>query len=331
MNKILVTGGCGFIGRQVVEELINSDKKWDITVVDDLSNPESSSPKNKPFSKNVKFKQLDLSTIEGAQKAVKGQNFVIHLAAKIGGIGYFHKRPQLMINDNCKINACVMDAAADIGVKRFVYLSSSMVYEGSDLYPHEEKHIGETLPPKTAYGQSKLIGEWMLKAVAEEKGMEYSIAIPFNAYGPGEEPKIVNGDLEVGSAHVIPDLFYKVNKSKNGDVKILGDGTQTRCFTQVKDLAKGIVKLVTHPNAKNEAFNLGSSEETSVIDLVEMIWSISGKLGYPNIIKTDSFKHDVLKRVPSVIKAKKLLNFEVKVDLMDGLTEIWEWFKNKGI
>ena len=92
MNKILVTGGCGFIGRQVVEELINSDKKWDITVVDDLSNPESSSPKNKPFSKNVKFKQLDLSTIEGAQKAVKGQNFVRHLAAKIGGIGYFHKR-----------------------------------------------------------------------------------------------------------------------------------------------------------------------------------------------------------------------------------------------
>ena len=131
-----------------------------------------------------------------------------------------------------------MDAAAEVGVKRFVYLSSSMVYEGSDLYPHSEEHIGKTLPPKTAYGQSKLIGEWMLQAVAEENDMEYSIAIPFNAYGPGEEPKITGGDLEVGSAHVIPDLFYKVNKS-DGDVTILGEGNQTRCFTQVQDLARG--------------------------------------------------------------------------------------------
>ena len=103
MNKILVTGGCGFIGRQVVEQLLTRSPYWDITVVDDLSNPESLSPTMKPFSSEVTFKRLDLSTTEGAREAVKGQHFVIHLAAKIGGIGYFHKRPQLMINDNCKI------------------------------------------------------------------------------------------------------------------------------------------------------------------------------------------------------------------------------------
>tara|TARA_Y100000034_G_scaffold70374_1_gene84889 strand:- start:192 stop:1184 length:993 start_codon:yes stop_codon:yes gene_type:complete len=330
MNKILVTGGCGFIGRQVVEQLLTDDYYWDITVVDDLSNPESLSPTMKPFSNEVTFKRLDLSTTEGAREAVKNQEFVIHLAAKIGGIGYFHKRPQLMINDNCKINACVMDAAAEFGVKRFVYLSSSMVYEGSDLYPHKEIHIGKTLPPKTAYGQSKLIGEWMLKAVAEENDMEYSIAIPFNAYGPGEEPKITGGDLEVGSAHVIPDLFYKVNKS-DGDVTILGEGNQTRCFTQVQDLARGIVTLVTHPNAKNEAFNLGSSQETSVLELVDMIWDISGKDGKPNIIKTESFKHDVQKRVPSVQKAKDMLGFEVVRNLDEGLEEIWNWYKGLNI
>ena len=330
MNKILVTGGCGFIGRQVVEQLLTDDYYWDITVVDDLSNPESLSPTMKPFSSDVTFKRLDLSTTEGAREAVEGQNFVIHLAAKIGGIGYFHKRPQLMINDNCKINASVMDAAAEVGVKRFVYLSSSMVYEGSDLYPHSEEHIGKTLPPKTAYGQSKLIGEWMLKAVAEERGMEYSIAIPFNAYGPGEEPKITGGDLEVGSAHVIPDLFYKVNKSE-GDVTILGEGNQTRCFTQVQDLARGIVTLVTHPNAKNEAFNLGSSQETSVLELVDMIWNISGKDGKPNIIKTESFKHDVQKRVPSVQKAKDMLGFEVVRKLDEGLEEIWNWYRRLNI
>ena len=304
MNKILVTGGCGFIGRHIVDRLLQ-DGNWDVTVVDDLSNPESLSPTDKPFIKGITFKQLDLSTMGGARNALAGQDYVIHAAAKIGGIGHFHKKPQSMINDNSRINACVMDAASEVGVKRFVYISSSMVYEGSDLYPHEEGHIGETLPPKTAYGQSKLIGEWMLKAVSEEKGMEYSIAIPFNAYGPGEEPKIVDGELEVGSAHVIPDLFYKVNMSTNGSVRILGQGNQTRCFTQVKDLAKGIVTLVTHPEAKNESFNLGSDQETSVLELVNMIWDISGKKGKPNIIKTESFKHDVQKRVPSVKKAKK--------------------------
>ena len=330
MNKILVTGGCGFIGRQVVEQLLTDDYYWDITVADDLSNPESFGPVMKPFSSEIKFKQIDLSTRDGAIEAVKGQDFVIHLAAKIGGIGYFHKRPQLMINDNSKINACVMDAAAEVGVKRFVYLSSSMVYEGSDLYPHSEEHIGKTLPPKTAYGQSKLIGEWMLQAVAEENDMEYSIAIPFNAYGPGEEPKITGGDLEVGSAHVIPDLFYKVNKS-DGDVTILGEGNQTRCFTQVQDLARGIVTLVTHPNAKNEAFNLGSSQETSVLELVDMIWNISGKEGIPNIIKTESFKHDVQKRVPSVQKAKDMLGFEVVRKLDEGLEEIWNWYRGLNI
>ena len=331
MNNILVTGGCGFIGRNVVEQLLADDYYWNITVVDDLSNPESSSPIDKPFSSDVNFKRLDLSTMEGAREALKDQNFVIHLAAKIGGIGYFHKKPQLMINDNCKINACVMDAAAEVGVDRFVYLSSSMVYEGSDLYPHKEEHIGKTLPPKTAYGQSKLIGEWMLKAVAEENDMEYSIAIPFNAYGPGEEPKVMGGELEVGSAHVIPDLFYKVNNSINGDVTILGEGNQTRCFTQVEDLARGIVTLVTHPNAKNEAFNLGSSQETSVLELVDMIWDISGKEGKPNIIKTESFKHDVQKRVPSVHKAKDLLGFEVFKKLDKGLEEIWDWYRNLSI
>ena len=327
MNNILVTGGCGFIGRNVVEQLLADDYYWNITVVDDLSNPESSSPTNRPFSSKVVFKQLDLSTTEGAEEALKNQDFVIHLAAKIGGIGYFHKRPQLMINDNCKINASVMDAAAKVGVKRFVYLSSSMVYEGSDLYPHSEEHIGKTLPPKTAYGQSKLIGEWMLKAVAEENDMEYSIAIPFNAYGPGEEPKVIDGELEVGSAHVIPDLFYKVNESTDGSVTILGEGNQTRCFTQVKDLARGIVTLVTHPKAKNEAFNLGSSQETSVLELVDRIWEISGRDGTPNIIKTESFKHDVQKRVPSVQKAKDMLGFEVVKKLDEGLEEIWDWYR----
>lgn len=326
MKKILVTGGCGFIGRHIVEELLK-DSTWDITVVDNLSNPESEHPTQKPFSNIVNFKQLDLSTTIGAKEAVAEQEYIIHAAAKIGGIGYFHKRPQLMINDNCKINACIMDAAADVGINRFVYISSSMVYEGSNLYPHAEEQIGNTLPPRTAYGQSKLIGQWMLDAVAKERGIEYSIAIPFNAYGPGEKPKIVDGKLEVGSAHVIPDLFYKINMSENGNVKILGGGNQTRCFTQVKDLARGVVTLVTHPNAKNESFNIGSNQETSILELVDMIWKISGREGLPNIIKTQSFQHDVQKRVPLTTKAEKMLGFKTETNLYSGLEEIHKWYK----
>tara|TARA_Y100000034_G_scaffold136016_1_gene210290 strand:+ start:5412 stop:6398 length:987 start_codon:yes stop_codon:yes gene_type:complete len=325
MKKILVTGGCGFIGRYVVEELLKQDI-WDITVVDNLSNPESKSPTEYPFSKGVRYLNLNLLDLNSCEKSIEGQEYIIHTANKIGGVGYFHKHPQEILNDNCRINSNIIDAACKLDIKRFVYLSSSMRYEKSELYPHEEEHMGKIISPKTAYGQSKLIGEWMLEAAYEENGLEYSIAVPFNAYGPGEPPKVINGKLDEGHAHVIPDLFHKVYNSKDGNVKILGEGNQIRCYTFVEDLARGVVELVLNKNAKNEAFNLATKEETSVLELLDIIWEMSGKQENLNVIPTKSFKYDVQKRVPSIEKARRILGFNPDINLYDGLKVVKEWY-----
>jgi nucleoside-diphosphate-sugar epimerase len=186
--------------------------------------------------------------------------------------------------------------------------------------------MGKIISPKTAYGQSKLIGEWMLEAAYEENGLEYSIAVPFNAYGPGEPPKVINGKLDEGHAHVIPDLFHKVYNSKDGNVKILGEGNQIRCYTFVEDLARGVVELVLNKNAKNEAFNLATKEETSVLELLDIIWEMSGKQENLNVIPTKSFKYDVQKRVPSIEKARRILGFNPDINLYDGLKVVKEWY-----
>ena len=201
-----------------------------------------------------------------------------------------------------------------------------MRYEKSELYPHKEEHMREIMSPKTAYGQSKLIGEWMLEAAYEESGLEYSIAVPFNAYGPGEPPKVINGKLDEGHAHVIPDLFYKVYNSKDGNVKILGEGNQIRCYTYVEDLAIGVVELVLNKNVKNEAFNLAAEDETSVLELLGIIWEMSEKQENLNVIPTESFKYDVQKRVPSIEKAKKILGFNPSISLYEGLEVVKKWY-----
>lgn len=325
-NKVVVTGGAGFIGRHIVDELLKGD--WEILVLDDLSNPESYVVEDP----NIEFRKVDLTNPISTQRHFKDQNYIIHCAAKIGGIGHFHKNPQAMINDNCLINGTVLNAASRCQtLKRFVYLSSSMVYEGSNMFPHREEHISSGQPPFTAYGRSKLVGNWMVEATHKQTDMEYSIVIPFNAYGIGEEPRITeSGELDVGYAHVIPDLMYKMLNSKDGTIQILGDGNQTRCFTHVKDIARGIVDVMVDRRGRNRIYNIGTTEETSVLELIELIQDVSvGKLKVSDIEPIDPFENDVQKRVPDTTRITEEIGWEPEIDLKDGLREIYNHYVEK--
>ena len=315
MKNVIVTGGCGFIGSEVVKLLVA--RGLSVRVLDDLSKPASS------VKGGYEFVRLDLTDPAATREVFRGFDTCIHLAAKIGGIGYFHKYPATILSENNRIYSSVFEAAAAEKLRRIVYVSSSMVFEAARKFPTAESALAESPPPITAYGFSKLIGEWYCRAFREERGLPFAIARPFNAYGINEMP----GD-EVGYAHVIPDLAKKLLSGQD-PLEILGDGRQTRCFTHVSDLARGIVLCAEHPAAENEDFNLSHPRETSMLELAELLAPLCGRKGPLRIKHVAGFRYDVQRCVPDVAKAKRLLSFEAQMSLEQGLAEVVAWLKKQ--
>ena len=314
---ILVTGGAGFIGSSVVRNLL--DKGEAVRVVDNLS-------KNRPAEvpSEADYLNGDITDAAVAKEAFADVDLAFHLAAKIGGIGYFHKFPATILDDNNLMLSQVFRTASDTGTK-VVYVSSSMVFERAGEFPTPEDAIDRYPPPFSAYGFSKLIGEWYCRAFADEFGTRFSIARPFNAYGPGEFP-----EDEPGLAHVIPDLVKKIAGS-DGPIEIFGDGSQSRSFTYVDDVADAIVTIGTNPGGEGEDFNIGTGVETSINELLALLWAEVRGEGEPDVVHTDTLPVDVQRRVPDVTKISSKLGWHSKVSLEDGLRRTIDWYRERGV
>lgn len=312
-KSVLVTGGLGFIGSHLVDELLKRGVEK-VIIVDDLSKGSIEHLK-KWQGKNVMFKRIDL-TKELIVNEARESDIIFHLAAKIGGIKYFHKYPATILRDNLLMAINVFESARLANVDRVVCISSSMVFEKSQIFPLSEDLIEVIPPPMSSYGFSKLAGEYIARAYSEEYGVKYVIVRPFNVYGPGEMP----GD-EPGIAHVIPDLVKKVVEGQY-PLEIFGDGRQTRSFTYITDAIEGI--LLVAEKAVNDDYNLGSDEETRIIDLAKTIWELCGKKEEFRVKFLPSLKYDVRRRVPDITKVKKL-GWKPKVKLKEGLKLYIEW------
>ena len=204
-----------------------------------------------------------------------------------------------------------------------------MVFESSDVFPTKEEDINNIPPPISSYGFQKLAVEYFAKAANEQYGLEYSIARPFNCVGIGEI-KAINSDensKKLTLSHVVPDLILKTMMADDS-IEILGNGNQIRHYTYGEDLAKGIVMLLDHENAKNDDFNLSTSESTSVLDLAEKIWKKLKPEKEFKYISTDPYEYDVQKRIPSTEKAKNLLGFEANTSLDEMLDIVIPWIKD---
>jgi nucleoside-diphosphate-sugar epimerase len=314
--KVLVTGGAGTIGTAVVKRLVR-DADWEVRVSDQRPAPDW-------MREACEVHTGDLREVGEALEALGDATHVIHLAAIVGGIGNFHKYPHTLLEMNTGLYNGVFRAALERDVERFTYVSSSMVFENAKEFPTAEEYIVDTPIPTSAYGFSKLAGEFYCRAAADEHGLRYTICRPFNAYGPGEMP-----DDEPGIAHMVPDLIKKVLEGQK-PLQIFGSGQQTRTITHIDDIAEGIVTATAHPAAENEDFNISNDEEMTVAEIARIIWEECGQ--DPDEFELEhlpSFEVDVQRRWPSVEKAKRLIGFETQIGVREGVRQTAAWLREQ--
>ena len=331
--KVLVTGSAGFIGGYLVEELLG--KGYEVVGVDNHS---KYGPITKSYDSHPNYKLIvgDARDVDLMTSAMMDCEHVIAGAALIGGITYFHAYAYDLLATNERIMASTCDAAIRAHrqgkLKKVTYLSSSMVFESTDHWPSAEGDERKIAPPLSSYGFQKLAVEYFAKAAWDQYKLPYTIVRPFNCVGVGEmralgEVEVLSGNVELAMSHVVPDLVQKILKGQD-PLHILGGGDQVRHYTYGGDLARGIVLAMESEAAHNEDFNLSTAQGTTVLELAEAIWR---KIKGPDVpfryTSDPGYEYDVQRRVPSVAKAKEVLNFEALTTLDELLDEVIPWIE----
>jgi len=314
VSRVLVTGGAGTIGSAVVRRLLD-DGEFDVRVSDQHAAPGW-------MRDACEVHTADLRDLDDARRALDGCERVVHLAAIVGGIANFHRLPYTLLEANNALYNALFRAAIEEDVERLVYVSSSMVFERAAEFPTTEDSLDRTLSPRSAYGYSKLAGEYYCHAAHDEWGLDFAIVRPFNAYGPGEMP----GD-EPGIAHIVPDLIERALR-RDHPFAIFGSGEQTRTLTHVDDIARGIGVALVKQEALCEDFNVSADEELTVREIAEMVWEACGNdpAGL-ELRHLPSFEVDVKRRWPSTEKAREMLGWQAEIGVREGIAETVEWYR----
>jgi GDP-L-fucose synthase len=303
-KKILLTGGAGFLGTHLVDNLIHK----------------------RGVSKNQIFiprsKDFDLRIWANCQKVVENVDIVIHLGARVGGIGFNQKYPGTLFYDNIMMGTQLIEAARLAKVNKFVQLGTVCAYPKFTPTPFKEDDLWNGYPEETnaPYGIAKKALLVMAQAYRQQYNMNIIYLLPVNLYGPGD-----NFDLE--SSHVIPALIRKFTSAvKNGEkqVVIWGTGKASREFLYVEDAAEGIV-VAAEKYDKPAPVNLGSGREVTIKELVNLIAKLTKFEG--QIIWDFSKPDGQPRRYLDTTRAKAEFGFEAKKGLEEGLSKTIDWYK----
>jgi len=304
-KRVLVTGGCGFIGSWIATEL--AELGAEVTVFDCHI---------KPIHPKVKIIQGDVRKFEEVNRAVREQEYVFHLAA-ILGVEKIQNIPLQVLDNNLGGTINVLKAAHENSVKRFIYTSSSEVYGNPKKVP-----ISEEAPtsPISIYGIGKLAGEAYCTAYYREYGLEYTILRYFNVYGPGQTDKFV-----------MPIFLSRVLRGLSPIV--YGNGSQSRAYTYITDAVNGTLLAAASEKSVCEIFNIGNSEAITLTELAQYIIDISGNHLKP-IFKNFGEgirmeKREVIRREPDISKAQQILGFELDVSWQKGVKQFSAWYKSR--
>lgn len=313
-KKVLVTGGTGFIGSHVVEKLV--EKGAYVTTLDRMRGGKI---RNIGYlADKVNILSGDCADMDAARNACRRQDIVMNLAAKVGGIAYNRTHQATMLSDNLAIATTMMEAARREDVGRFLVVSSACIYPSDAVIPTPETEgfRGEPEPTNGGYGWAKRMAEKLGMYYQEQYGMKVGIVRPYNAYGPRDH-------FDPESSHVIAAIIKRVFDDEN-PLKVWGSGNQTRAFLYVEDFAHGLIEAIEkYPIA--DPVNIGTDEEVSIRELVEMIVKLSGK---KTEITFDTSKPDGSPRRNSDnIKAKEHVGFVAHTSLAEGLKRTIEWYR----
>lgn len=309
-KKILITGGAGFIGSHLCERLINNNK----VVIYDNCHRDALQYTGLKDNKNLTFVKADILDAKKINKAMRGCDIVIHLAA-IAGVDTVIKKPIVTMKINLLGTYNALESAIANKIKLFVNFSTSEVY-GPYTYKGAESSMttqGEVGQMRWTYAVSKLAAEHLSHCYYQEYGMAFVSVRPFNIYGP----------RQVGEGAIHKFIARAVN---NEDIVIYGDGTQIRAWCYIDDFAAGVISTLSNTKAAGHVFNLGNPQSTvTMLQLAKRIIELGNSSS--RIVFKENSMPDVEVRVPSIKKAQKLLGFNPLVSLDDGIIKTFQWYK----
>ena len=312
--RALVTGGAGFIGSHLADRLL--DRGDQVVLLDDLSTGRLANIEHLTGSPDAEFVLGSVLNVDLVDHVVSRVDTVFHLAAAVG-VNLIVEKPLESLMTNIRGTETVIEKAHKYG-KRVLVTSTSEIYgknTSDSLSEDDDRILGSPLKSRWSYSEAKAIDEILAYTYWREKGLETVIVRLFNTVGP----------RQTGSYGMVVPRFVG-QALRNQPISIFGDGTQTRCFCHVSDVVDGLVSLSEHSEAFGKVFNLGGSEEISIISLAERVVNLAESESRIEFIPYDQAYEegfeDMARRVPNTGRANRLVGFETSVGLDDTIRSV---------
>jgi UDP-glucose 4-epimerase len=313
-KSILVTGGAGFIGSHLVDELIE-EKPERLVVVDNLflGDEQNLNKAHEKFPSLI-FKQIDASDKSSIKILCdkNGVEVVFNLA--VIPLPTSLERPKWTTDQNILITSTLCELAKEEVFQTLIHFSSSEAYGSAQTIPMDENH---PLSPLTPYAASKAAGDHIVLSFCESFGIDAAILRPFNNFGPRQNDKAYAG--------IIPIVIKNVLHGK--PIEIFGDGKQTRDFIFVKDTAEAAIEIYKCPDTRGRVINVASGKEISVNELVDKVLQIMNAEKH-SVIHSEPRPGDVRRHCADISRARKYFNFTPRTDIHEGLKVTISWYSN---
>jgi UDP-glucose 4-epimerase len=321
MERILITGGAGFIGSHLSELLVN--EAYHVVAIDDLSTGRLENIQHLRPRSNFQFVRETVLNVQVLDRLASQAEIIVHLAAAVG-VKLIVEDPVRTINTNIMGSETVLATANRYGCKVLLASTSEVYGKGVRVPFHEEDDclIGPTTHSRWAYATSKAVDEFLGLAYQRQFGLPVVIMRFFNTIGPRQTGRY---------GMVVPRFVRRA--LRNEPLQVYGDGKQSRCFADVADVCEAIVKLAHHPQAVGGVFNIGNTQEITIRELAERVISLTGSSSTIEHVPYDEAYapgfEDMRRRAPSIDKIRALIGYRPRYSLEDALKRVIEYERTR--